>query len=282
MAAFFIDREGMLCSELENVVALREEFVDERGLTEYAVKNLDVVRVWPGPRGLHVQFRPERLGMKALARLVYLLSDAQETRVVLSYFHRRWSDEILTSTERATARILALVELVREPSSDAIFARSVQLDALHSRSPLHALAQHWKRRLSWRDFAHFVDRASDYADGRYVLFEHDRDRHAFVFRDFGTGLPEWGKHCLSTNRGRLLDDLPDDQFGRACSAAYGDTLDRFSPMLQAVDADISWPKFGKLRSRYWRLMLPITDPAGRIWLLSASHADPAIDLRHAG
>jgi hypothetical protein len=280
MSQLFIDREGAVRSEPDDVAALRGNFADERQLTEYAVKNLDVVRVWPGRRGLCVQFRPERLGMKALAQLVYLLSDARETRVVLSYFHLRWCHEIVSSTERAVARILALVDVVKVSSSNAVLAQPVELAAL--RGPLHDLVQHWKRRLSWRDFAQFVDRACEYADGRYVLLEHDRDRHAFVFRDFGAGLPEWGKHCLSANRGRLLDDLPDDQFGRACTLAYGDALDKFSPMLQAVDANISWPKYGTLRSCYWRLMLPVTDPAGRIWLLSASRADPAIDLRNAG
>ena len=281
MRPLFIDREGVLSSEPPVVVALNGP-ADRQSLAEYAVKNLNVVRAWPGPHGLRLQFRPERIGAKTLARLVYFLWDGPDSRVLLNYFRQGWHHELVGNSQAAIARILALVEEAKIDSSGAVLAQSVELAMLRDRNPLHDVVQHWKRRLGWRDFAHFIDRACEHSGGRYVLFEHDRDRHAFVFRDFGAGIPEWAKHCLSRTRGQLLDDLSDDQFSRACTFTYRDVLEKFSPALQVVDANIRWPQYGTLRSCYWRLMLPIADPAGKIWLLSASRADTAIDLRHAG
>ena len=112
-----------------------------------------------------------------------------------------------------------------------------------------------ERRPVWRGTREFIDRAVK-PRGRYVLFEHDRDRHAFVFRDFGAGIPEWAKYCLSGARGLVVENLHDDPFGLACTVAYRQTLEKFSPTLQVVDANIRWPKYGTLRSCYWRLMYP--------------------------
>ena len=282
MRPLFIDREGVLSAEPPVILAHNEGSADRQSLAEYAVKNLNVVRAWPGPRGLRLQFRPERIGAKTLARLVYFLWDGPDSRVLLNYFRQGWHHELVGNSQAAIARILALVEEAKIDASGAVLAQSVDLAILRDRNPLHDVVQHWKRRLGWRDFASFMDRACEHSGGRYVLFEHDRDRHAFVFRDFGAGIPEWAKHCLAGARGLPVENLHDDPFGIACTLAYRQTLEKFSPALQVVDAKIRWPQYGTLRSCYWRLMLPIADPAGKLWLLSASLADTAIDLRHAG
>jgi hypothetical protein len=125
-------------------------------------------------------------------------------------------------------------------------------------------------------------RAYERTGGRFVLFEHDRDRDAFLFRDFGVGIPEWAKYSLATFRGRALGDLHGDHFGRSCAFTYRDALQKLAPTVQICDANIRWPRYGTRRSCYWRLVLPMVDPAGRFWLLSATLADAAIDLRNVG
>jgi len=67
--------------------------------------------------------------------------------------------------------------LIAEPSGLCVnrcllLAQSVDLSILRDRNPLHDVVQHWKRRLGWRDFASFMDRACEHSGGRYVLF-HD-------------------------------------------------------------------------------------------------------------
>jgi hypothetical protein len=279
----FIDQEGTLAAEPPSVAAARNRFTDRQQLAEYAVKNLDLVRVWCAGRGLRVQFRPERLRAKALARLLYLLSDCGDVRVGLDYFRDGWHHELVGHGDAARQRIVALVE---ESASfgvaGAVLAKAVDLDELRGRNPLHDLVQSWHGRLDWRQFGLLLERTRDCTGGRFVLFEHDRDRAAFLFRDFGAGLPHWAKDSLARSNGRALGDLHPDPFGKATTVAYRQALESLSPSAAAMDANIRWPGHGMLRSRYWRLLLPVMDPAGRFWLLSASLADTGIDLRKAG
>lgn len=279
----FIDQEGTLRVEPAPVAALNRRHWNGERLAEYAVKNLDLVQVWHGRRGLRLKFRPERISAKALTRLLYLLSDAPHTRVALEYFGDGWHQELVGDGHAAIARLVALVEeTMRSDASGAVLFEPVDAAALRDRSPLHDLIVNWRARPGWREFGLFVERARERSAGRFVLFEHDRDRGAFLFRDYGTGIPEWAKHSLAAFRGRALADLHADQFGRSCTFAYRDALEKFSPTAQVVDARIRWPVYGTRRSCYWRLILPMADPAGKLWLLSASLADAAIDLRKAG
>lgn len=279
----FIDQEGTLRVEPAPIAVSNGQFGNGRRLGDYSVKNLQRVQVWRGSRGLRVRFRPDRMSAKALTRLLYLLADAPHTRVALDYFTDAWHHELVGNGGAAIARILAVVdEARRTDATGAVLFRPMTPAALRDCSPLHDLIEHWRARFGWRDFALFVDRARERSAGRFVLFEHDRDGDAFLFRDFGIGVPEWARHSLVAFRGRGLAELHADQFGRSCVFAYRDALERFSPSVQVVDAKIRWPAYGTRRSCYWRLMLPMADPAGRFWLLSASRADAAIDLREAG
>ena len=278
----FIDQEGTLGVQPATLAAVSGKFADRQQLAEYAVKNLDLVRVWCGTRGLRVQFRPDRISANALTQLLYLLSETPDTRVGFDYFRDGWHHELVGNGHAAIARVVALVEEARIDATGSVLAELVDPAALSAHNPLHDLIENWRARVRWREFALFIDRACERSGGRFVLFEYDRDRGAFVFQDFGAGIPEWAKHSLANFRGRALADLHADQFGRSCTFAYGEALEKFSPTVQVVDANIRWPGYGTLRSCYWRLMLPMTDPAGRFWLLSASLADAAIDLRKTG
>jgi hypothetical protein len=271
---FVIDPEGRL--RLAPALGLPDRPADIRR-PELAY---DQVRVWRTERGLRVRFRPDRTSAQALTRLLYLLAE-WPSRVALEYSTDAWKHELVSTGQAAVARVVAL-DAMRADDTGAVLFESVEPGLLRDQSPLHDLVDHWTARLGWRDFACFVDRASERASGRFVLFEHDRDRNTFLFREFGAGIPEWAKYSLATFRGRALGDLHGDQFGRSCTVAYRDALEKLSPTVQRVDANIRWPRYGTRRSCYWRLVLPVADPAGRLWLLSATLADAAIDLRKTG
>jgi hypothetical protein len=281
-AQWWIDPDGALQAEPRRALVLHNRFGTGLPLQDRAAEDLEIVRLWRGDRGLRVRFRPARIGDKALTRLLYLLAE-WPMRVALEYFIGGWRHELVGNGQDAVARVIALGdEAMRTEATGAVRFEAVEPATLRDRSPLHDLVENWSPRFGGRDFAPYLSRASERAEGRFVLFEHDRDRDAFLFRDFGAGIPEWAKYSLATFRGRALGDLHGDQFGTLCSLAYRDALERFSPTVQMVDANIRWPSFGIRRSCYWRLALPMVDPAGKFWLLSATLADAAIDLREAG
>ena len=238
------------------------------------------VHVWRSDLGLRVRLMPDRTSARALTRLFYLLAE-WPNRVALEYFTDAWKHELLGNGSAAIARIVAL-EAMRADDTGAVLFELVEPATLRAQSPLHDLVDNWSARFGRGDFARFMERASERTSGRFVLFEHDRDRDAFLFCDFGAGIPDWAKYSLATFRGRALGDLHGDQFGAACNFAYRDALEKLSPTVQMVDANIRWPRYGTRRSCYWRLVMPMADPAGRLWLLSATLADTAIDLRKAG
>lgn len=278
-----INHEGVLEEELHYSFSANDRPLDARQLAEYAVKNLHFVRLCSNPRGLRVQFRPDRVRPGALARLLYVLSDCRDVRVVLDYFSDGWHHELVGGGAAARNRILALVErATTADASGAVRWRTVEPGTIRGRSPLFDLVESWQSRLGWRDFALFLDRVGERTGQRFVLFEQDRDRADFLFRDFGVGMPEWAKRSLTQFRGRGVADLHADSFGRSCNFAYRQTLEQFAPTVQMVDATVRWPGYATLRRRYWRALLPLSDPAGRLWLLSASLPDADIDLRKAG
>jgi hypothetical protein len=276
----WIGQDGALQSGSRRALVLRDPFGTGGPPQDRAAG--DVVQLLRGDRGLRVRFMPARVGDKALTRLLYLLAEWPR-RVALEYYIDGWRHELIGSGQDAVARVIALGdEALRTEATGAVRFEAVEPATLRERSPLYDLVENWSPRFGWRDFAPFLSRASERAEGRFVLFEHDRDRDAFLFRDFGAGIPDWAKYSLAAFRGRALGDLHGDQFGAACNFAYRDALERLSPTVQMVDANICWPRFGVRRSCYWRVALPMVDPAGSLWLLSATLADAAIDLREAG
>jgi len=104
---------------------------------------------------------------------------------------------------------------------------------------------------------------------RYILLAEDENRELRVC-DFGNALmsrsPEW----QSQARGRLIDDLPDWNYGRWIAAAYREAGRKGQPLLEEVAAVIAWPQLGTLSHAYWRLIVSGVGPGGRRRLLGVT------------
>ena len=81
------------------------------------------------------------------------------------------------------------------------------------------------------------------------------------------------------SRGLRFEDQPDFRYAHAAVDAYHEVLRSGQPLLDEIDAIISYPQFSRRRLQYWRLILPIRAPTGEPQLLSTSLTDPNIDLR---
>ena len=78
-------------------------------------------------------------------------------------------------------------------------------------------------------------------------------------------------------RHTLLRPEEENFTARGCAQVYRDITQAFEPRSDELDAVAYWPGYGRLRSRYRRLMLPFR-ASERTWLASGICLDPGIDL----
>lgn len=279
MRSVFIDAGGHVHSALPAAISDGQAALGAEGLARYAVKNMEYVWAAEGPSGVSVHLRPSRLSPSALAAVFYYISDVNPDRVALTYFTDSWRSELVPGCLRGIARLAELVEAAGVGQSRNIVAQEISLRDHNAAGELQALTTLWKPRVTWREFADFLGKVSEQTRDRYVLFEHETAQDTFVIRDFGAGIPDWGKDYLASAKGRSIEDLPDYDFRRFCASKYQKAVRDLSPRLEKIDARIYWPRHGTRTSKFWRLTLPVIDPADRIWLLSATAADANINLR---
>ena len=274
-----IDSNGKTISGVSGLLRVEPRLGHANDPVTYAILNLGFVELRRTQLGHHVRCRPDKITPSAFAQLMFVLGDDGDRRVALCYYQGEWHDELLSSGNVAVARLLELIEAPAPRTDTSIFSKSIDLHQSEAtRTKLDALLTHWKPRVSWTQFGAFVDRATELAEGRHVLFEYDGDAGSFRIREFGPEVPEWAKITLMENIGRPVAAIADPNFGQSCQRTYSQTLEAFRPRAEAVDATVIWPTFGSRRSRFWRTLFPMIDPGKRLWLLSASLPDTRIDL----
>ena len=113
-------------------------------------------------------------------------------------------------------------------------------------------------------------------DDRWVLYE-ELPSGAFKVADFGPYHTDHVRKWLTRQRHTLLRPEEDNFTARGCALVYRDITHAFEPRSDELDAVAYWPGYGRLRSRYRRLMLPFR-AGDRTWLASGICLDPGIDL----
>ena len=80
-------------------------------LVEFAIRNLGFVAAKEARGSLRVSLRPSVVSPIAFSALMYWLHDRVVDRVLISFFDRVWSHEMLPSRTEAVPRLLAKVEV---------------------------------------------------------------------------------------------------------------------------------------------------------------------------
>ena len=274
-----IDPNGTTISGVSGLLRVEPRLGHAKDPVTYAVLNLGFVEFRRTDLGHHIRCRPSKLTPSAFAQLMFVLSDDPDRRVALCFHQQSWHHELLSSGDAAVARLLELIDAPTPHPDSSIYSRTIDLQQSEAtQTKLDALLTHWKPRVSWTQFGAFIDRATELAEGRHVLFEYDGDAGCFRIREFGQEVPDWAKITLMENIGRPVAAIADPVFGQSCQRTYSHTLEIFRPRAEAVDATVIWPTFGTRRSQFWRTLFPMIDPGKRLWLLSASLPDARINL----
>ena len=100
-----------------------------------------------------------------------------------------------------------------------------------------------------------------------------------VFHSFGTDLFADYDTWRTCAVGAPMEEMPDRSYGRLVAPSYYETLAENAPRVEEVDAIIRWPRNGRSRLRYKRLIVPLKHQDGSPLLVGGSVLDHRVDLR---
>jgi len=248
-------------------------------LTSYAIKNLGFVAVNVINESVRVRLRPAVVSQVALGGLFYWLHDQPFHRVMLSFLDGEWTHELMRSREEAMGRLLGRVKINLDDRRGDFLHKPRPLHDLPASSPLRAMLYAWSECEGIFDPERLRPLLQQALSGRYILVQSDASSPTLWVKDVGRGFQQHSTYWLSRTKGLRVEDQPDLAYGKWVSELYRRVAVTREPSLEDVDAVISWPHQPRVSYRYRRLVVPFHADRNSTLLLSATVADPDIDLR---
>jgi hypothetical protein len=269
-AAALAEIIGIPCPDAEDDVARLED---------YAILNVGLVVVQDKGTSVRIKCRPAVLSPRAFSTLSHWLLEHPHVPALVEWFNETWDTEDAPDARTAVNLVSYIVELKQR-------APVTPTDRIRAQPSVQA-ARHWQRvKASVGALTKGKPDGSAYARvldplffGRWMVGEVDAGGGGIDFVACGTGYPVLDPFFSAREPTRTLDWIKDDQYRAWVVDGFIDVVKTGRPRFDDVDAIIDWPRFGYLRTRYWRVLVPLTESAGRWRVLSASGNDSGIDLR---
>ena len=276
-------RPSLLIDDLGNIwdrfsLELKRNLGFEAPDTEfsnYVVVNLGFVEIRPFDRGSEVRLRPSKVSQRALVNLLFWLGDRKPGTVVLSTFDEGWRHELL-SNQRVLLEILnRCADSSKKPAESFLLRPRVPSRTKFGRliSDLRAALQ------DANNIEELRSRCRSFVGTRYTFFRIPPAGSRLVFGEVGEGYRNVDASWRKIARGLPLEDIGDHHFGRWLAEAHHKVLAANEPIVDDVDAFVDWPRRGRVRTRYQRLILPFNSHDRSRWVLSTSTLRNDIDLR---
>ena len=248
------------------------------GVEAYAIENIGHVGIAERKGKFHVRCRPAIMADKAIASLLYWLLDRGNAQVVVSWLGDVWHMERALSCRVAITFLCHLMDQRTLP-------KAVHLDRLLSRQSAGAEAKWFE---TVRDAVSVLDDkcAADtrrtmlnntYA-GRWTLLDLDVHSRDMTVLDHGCGYPPLDPG-INERRTCNFNDVSDTLYKSWVETNFFDVAVDNRPKFEDVDAVVTWPRIGDMRTRYWRANVPIKHDGTLCRMLSVSGSDSSIDLR---
>ncbi len=219
-------------------------------------------------QGLTVELHPRIVSGRALAQLLYYLSDHQPRRVSLVVGDAK----LATVYWSVGAAVTALGQLVRTAQHDPSGSCTLSDLAVELIDEDTALGQLLRRRnetaadFSLELFGRLLEQG---LGGRWIALKPaGADDMRVVGCGTGFGIPT-PDACRSL-AGAMLSSLPDQRFASWLASSYANPMQARRPTYQLVRTVAYWPDAGVVESEYARLVVPVSDSDGSELLLSVS------------
>ena len=249
--------------------------------SDYAVVNLGFIATNVYGQSAQIRLRPSFTADAAYDALYRWLLNRRFDRIVLTWLESGWQNEMLRSNQAALIRLDDLIEEAKRQRPDEFLSRKLEGPSQRDPRAMHQLFEQWPQLAANLD-EHQLRRILEPLIGhRYVVVKGQREAKNLVFSEFGGGIFANYDVWRSVAVGAPIQEQPDRVYGRWVAGAYMEALKSNAPRLDQVDAIVCWPREGRLRMRYQRLIVPIKSADGEIHLLGGSVVDDRIDLRVA-
>lgn len=278
-SVLFDDRGDLRDAQCRRFVDELQASIAGEQLVDYAVRNLGFVAAKELNGSLRVSLRPAVVSPIAFGALLYWLHDRQADRVLISFFDREWSHEMLPSLQEAVRRLLARVDPGVGARDGDFLQKLLPLEHLPPSSPLDGLLAMWRQSAGKFDRERLEPLLGRALNGRFVLVEASPERPYMVIKDVGGGLTKPAEYWLTRSIGHRVEDQPDYDYGKWVAKYYQQVVAAREPSLSDVDAVITWPQQSRRSFRYRRLVIPFAGTGSSTMLLCASITDPGINLR---
>ena len=245
----------------------------------YAIENIGYIGIYEGKTSITVRCRPAMMSDKAISSLWYWLLDREKCDVVVAWLDEIWHVEHSMPCRIATTFLGYLLE-----------KRSAKPSPAHNR----LLSRQWTMpRSKWsengRETVSLLEsKSSDDArrhsldemyNGRWTLVELHLSSNQLSTIDHGGGYPPLHPSLIGERRDFSFYDVGDRLYREWILCNFIEIAKTKKPKFEDVDAIVSWPRIGDIRTRYWRAVLPVRSKRGYCSLLSVSGSDSSIDLR---
>jgi hypothetical protein len=280
MRHFMIDDFGELHQAGSTSLIQTLGYVESGVATEkYAIENIGYVAITERISSIHIRFRPAIVSEQAIAGLYFWIFDHADRNIAISWLEGVWNTEHVKSCSDAVSLISHTLEglsrlgrlsgprIINQPS-DLVQARWLA----HSPSILPLLAngdiedqlqQSLNRSFNGRWMIHLVNSA-------------ERCVNAIAM---GRGYPPLHPMYSGTAGEFSFDRLIDQEYAGWVLSSYLNSVVKYTNVFENVDALINWPRFGEIRTRYWRVLIPFHQSEASAKLLTISGTDCSIDLR---
>jgi hypothetical protein len=248
--SFWIDERGAVehGSPIStfSVDGLNGDGVEVRGHVEWSV----------GATYLRIRLRPALTTPAAHYRLSSWLHSTCATRILLcAFIGHEWQYEILGDTKLAAQRVDTLMQQHGSPNKGYL-----KRDILPLSEPLrdHGFAgafDFWKQNRQAFSPAQVLATLDPLLNSSWLLFERAND-DGYRLTGFGANNPQYAAKWFARNIGAPIAGMPDPDYAVATINAYRHVELTDEPCLDNIEAYASWLTFGRVRSKYSRLILP--------------------------
>jgi hypothetical protein len=247
--------------------------------SDYAVVNLGFIATNVYGQSAQIRLRPSFTADAAYDALYRWLLNRRFERIVLTWLDNGWQNEMLRSNQAALIRLDDLIEEAKRQRPDEFLSRKLEGPSVRDPQAMQQLFRDWPNLAANLNEVEIRRILEPLLGHRYVVVRGQRDADKMLFSEFGGGIFANYDVWRSCAIGAPIEEQPDRLYGRWVANAYKEALQTNSPRLDQVDAIVCWPREGRLRMRYQRLIVPIKVSNQEVHLLGGSVVDDRIDLR---
>ncbi len=248
-------------------------------LEEYAIRNIGLVAVAVSETAVAIKCRPAVLSDRAVGTLSYWLLDHARLPVSITWFDNCWDVERVPDARTALSFLSYLLELKREPSFRPADRICVQPSVQAARRWQQMKGQLASLTAGPLDIPRCARVLDPLFFGRWTVVEVNAAEAKIDVLGLGGGYPLIDPVFAATDARRPLEGFADEGYRAWVTDGFLDVAKNWRPRFEDVDAVVMWPRFGDLRTRYWRILVPLRATGARCTVLTASGNDSGIDLR---